>query len=200
MTKKKLERQKLRDMQSAFLTRFLGTDDAEQYLLFSRFIQTLFIPEGGWFTDPGSFKNVNADLMPRIMERVNKHPWLWQKLFMVDPDGYTPKSARDRDPEEEAYQIRKELDKSLKSVTGNSGGAKSLYQIKTINLHEVLKGLQTIGHALNMSAAQLIELEAVMLTYIGRHFPDNAVNIGVADKDVPEWYQRMLDGIMKKGE
>ena len=197
MTKKKLDRQKLRDMQSAFLTRFFEADDAEQYLLFSRFMQTLFIPEDGWFTDPGSFKNVNADLMVRIMEKVNKHPWLWQKLFMVDPDGYTRKSALDRDPEEEADHIRKELNKSLERVTGNSGGAKSLYQIKTINLHEVLKGLQTIGRALNMSAAQLIELEAVMLTYIGRHFPDNAVNIGVADKDVPEWYRRMLDGIMK---
>lgn len=198
MTKKRLNRQKLDKTWSAFLTRFFEADDAEQYLLFSRFMQTLFIPEGGWFTDPGSFKNVNADLMVRIMERVNKHPWLWQKLFMVDPDGYTQKFARDRDPEEEADQIRKELDKSLKRVTGSNGGAKSLYQIKTINLHEVLKGLQTIGRALNMSAAQLIELEAVMLTYIGRHFPDNAVNIGVADKDVPEWYRRMLDGIMKE--
>lgn len=200
MTKKKLDRQKLRDTQLAFLTRFFEADDAEQYLLFSRFMQTLFIPKGGWFTDPGSFKNVNADLMVRSMERVNKHPWLWQKLFMIEPDGYTQKSAWDRDPEEEADQIRKELDKSLKRVTGSNGGAKSLYQIQTINLHEVLKGLQTIGRALNMSAAQLIELEAVMLTYIGRHFPDNAVNIGVADKDVPEWYRRMLDGIMKGGK
>lgn len=197
MTKKRLNRQKLDKTRSAFRTRFLEADDAEQYLLFSRFMQTLFIPEGGWFGDTGSFKNVNATLVLRIMEQVNKHPWLWQKLFMVDPDGYTQESTRDRDPEEEANQIRKELDESLERVTGGIGGAKSLYQIKTINLHEVLKGLQTIGHALNMSAAQLIELEAVMLTYIGRHFPDNAVNIGVADKDVPEWYQRMLDGIMR---
>ncbi len=197
MTKKQLDKQKLKDAQSAFLRKFLEADDAEQYLLFSRFIQDLFVPKGGWFNVTGSFKNVNATLLLRIMERVSKHPWLWQKLFMVDPDGYTPESARDRDPEEEADQIRKELNKSLERVTGNSGGAKSLYQIKTINLHEVLKGLQTIGRALNMSAAQLIELEAVMLTYIGRHFPDNAVNIGVADKNVPEWYQRMLDNMMR---
>lgn len=207
MTKKRLDKQKLAKTRSAFLTRFLETDDAKQYLLFSRFMQTLFIPEGGWFADTGSFKNVNATLMSRIMEKVNKHPWLWQKLFMIEPDGYcwhknqdekdinfTPDAGKTK---EEAEQIRKELDKSLERVTGGIGGAKSLYQIKTIKLHEFLRGLRIIGEALNMSAAQLIELEAAMLTYIGRHFPDNAVNIGVADKDVPEWYQRMLDGIMK---
>lgn len=158
MTKKRLNRQELDKTQSVFLTRFLEAGDAEQYLLFSRFIQTLFIPEGGWFADTGSFKNVNATLLSRIMEKVNRHPWLWQKLFMVEPDGCCQHKNQDHDPEkdtnftpdagktkEEAEQIRKELDKSLESVTGGIGGAKSLYQIKTIKLHEFLRGLRTIG-------------------------------------------------------
>ena len=174
MTKKRLDRQKLAKTRSAFLTRFLEADDAKQYLLFSRFIQTLFIPEGGWFADTGSFKNVNATLLSRIMEKVNRHPWLWQKLFMVEPDGCCQHKNQDHDlkedtnftpdagkTKEEAEQIREELDKSLKSVTGGTGGAKSLYQIKTIKLHEFLRGLRTIGEALNMSAAQLIEPASV---------------------------------------
>lgn len=96
MTKKRLDRQELDQTRSAFLTRFLEADDAEQYLLFSRFMQTLFIPEGGWFADTGSFKNVNATLMSRIMEKVNKHPWLWQKLFMIEPDGCCRHKNRDK--------------------------------------------------------------------------------------------------------
>lgn len=144
MTKKRLDRQELDQTRSAFLTRFLEADDAEQYLLFSRFMQTLFIPEGGWFADTGSFKNVNATLMSRIMEKVNKHPWLWQKLFMIEPDGCCRHKNQDekdinftpdtRKTKEEAEQIWKEPDKSLERVTGRSKCPESKPESKSLNI------------------------------------------------------------------
>lgn len=54
-----------------------------QYVEFSRFIQSIFISENGYITDTGNFENVNLELMYRIKEKVEKHPHLFSKFFTV---------------------------------------------------------------------------------------------------------------------
>lgn len=55
-----------------------------QYLEFSRFIQGIFISENGYIVDTGCFETVNMELMSLIKEKVEKHPYLFSLLFMVD--------------------------------------------------------------------------------------------------------------------
>lgn len=55
-----------------------------EYLEFSRFIQGIFISEKGYIVDTGNFQTVNRRLMQLIKEKVEKHPYLFSLLFMVD--------------------------------------------------------------------------------------------------------------------
>ena len=55
---------------------------AQEYLQLSIFFQSLFIREGGYIIDTGNFQTANVEMMPLIVERIQRHPHLW-KLFMV---------------------------------------------------------------------------------------------------------------------
>jgi len=55
---------------------------ANEYLELSRFLQALFISNGGYVIDTGNFQTVNREILEDILEKVKKHPKLW-KLFMV---------------------------------------------------------------------------------------------------------------------
>lgn len=50
---------------------------------FSILIQDLLISENGYVIDTGNFENVNAEVALRLVERIKKHPIIWQLFFMV---------------------------------------------------------------------------------------------------------------------
>ena len=54
-----------------------------QYVEFSNFIQSIFISEDGYIIDTGNFENANLELMYRIKEKVEKHPYLFSMFFTV---------------------------------------------------------------------------------------------------------------------
>ena len=66
-----------------FDTEWNKQDIFHEYLDFSRVIQSFFISEDGWIVDTGNFQTVNFELMYRIKEKIEKHPWLWKMFFMV---------------------------------------------------------------------------------------------------------------------
>lgn len=53
----------------------------KEYVAFSRFMQDLFIPEGGYIIDTGNFETVNLALLPMIINRIKKHPLIWKLFF-----------------------------------------------------------------------------------------------------------------------
>jgi hypothetical protein len=57
-------------------------DWLNEYLEFSRFIQGLFIQEGGYIIYTGNFQAVNMELMWRVKEKVEKNPLQWSR-FMI---------------------------------------------------------------------------------------------------------------------
>lgn len=54
-----------------------------EYLGFSQFIQSAFIGEGKHITDTGNFRNVNSVLIPKIADKIQKHPWIWKMFFKI---------------------------------------------------------------------------------------------------------------------
>ena len=50
---------------------------------FSILIQKLLISENGYVIDTGNWKNVNAKVALRLVEKIKKHPILWKLFFMV---------------------------------------------------------------------------------------------------------------------
>lgn len=90
MKKTKLDKETLDKTVSDFLAEFYKADDIEQYRLLSQVLLALFMPKDGYFIDTGSFKNVTAELIFRVKQKVEAHPWLWEQLFMIDPDGIMP--------------------------------------------------------------------------------------------------------------
>lgn len=50
---------------------------------FSILIQELLISENGYVIDTGNWKNVNAEVALRLVEKIKKHPILWKHFFMV---------------------------------------------------------------------------------------------------------------------
>lgn len=54
-----------------------------EYLGFSEFIQSAFVNENAWLIDTGSFRNVNDVLISRIAEKIQAHPKIWKKYFVV---------------------------------------------------------------------------------------------------------------------
>ena len=52
-----------------------------EYVAFSRFMQDLFIPEGGYIIDTGNFETVNLALLPLIINRIKNHPFIWKLFF-----------------------------------------------------------------------------------------------------------------------
>ena len=49
---------------------------------FSIAVQDLLISENGWVIDTGNYENVNAECLIRLINKIEKHPFLW-KLFMI---------------------------------------------------------------------------------------------------------------------
>lgn len=49
---------------------------------FSLAMRDLLISKDGWVLDTGNGEMVNAEVLLRLVEKINKHPVLW-KLFMV---------------------------------------------------------------------------------------------------------------------
>lgn len=50
---------------------------------FSVAIQDLLISEGGWVIDTGNYENANAECLIRLMNKIEKHPYLWKLFFMI---------------------------------------------------------------------------------------------------------------------
>ena len=50
---------------------------------FSILIQNLLVSENGYVIDTGNWKNVNAKVALRLVEKIRKHPILWKLFFMV---------------------------------------------------------------------------------------------------------------------
>ena len=50
---------------------------------FSILIHNLLISENGYVIDTGNWKNVNAKVALRLVEKIRKHPILWKLFFMV---------------------------------------------------------------------------------------------------------------------
>ena len=59
-----------------------GTDWFNEYLEFSRFIQGIFISKHGYIIDTGNFQTANLELMHRVKEEAEKHPFKWSR-FMI---------------------------------------------------------------------------------------------------------------------
>ena len=55
----------------------------EEYCALSCFFQTLFISENGYIIDTGNFRDVNRELVELVLEKVEKNPTLFRKLFEV---------------------------------------------------------------------------------------------------------------------
>ena len=55
----------------------------QEYLEFSRFVQSCFISKDGYIIDTGSYRDVNYELMHRIQDSIKRHPKLWKLFFMV---------------------------------------------------------------------------------------------------------------------
>lgn len=49
---------------------------------FSVLMHELLVSEGGYVIDTGNYENVNAEVALRLVEKIKRHPILWQ-LFMV---------------------------------------------------------------------------------------------------------------------
>lgn len=77
------------------VTKFPDTETAEQgcvnfyrhdkyeYLGFSQFIQGAFLSKGSWLIDTGNFSDLNGALIPKIAEKIQKHPLIWKWFFKV---------------------------------------------------------------------------------------------------------------------
>lgn len=50
---------------------------------FSIAVQDLLISEDGWVIDTGNYENVNAECLIRLMNKIEKHPFLWKLFFMI---------------------------------------------------------------------------------------------------------------------
>lgn len=50
---------------------------------FSVLMHNLFIPENGYVLSIGNYENVNAEVALRLVEKIKKHPKLWEEFFMV---------------------------------------------------------------------------------------------------------------------
>ena len=50
---------------------------------FSILIQNLLVSEGGYVLDTGNYENVNAEVALRLADKIQNHPELWKKFFMV---------------------------------------------------------------------------------------------------------------------
>ena len=62
---------------------FVKGNKEEEYLHFSRFIQSLFISKKGWIVETGNFQTVNLKLIDDIWLKVRRHPILWKIFFKV---------------------------------------------------------------------------------------------------------------------
>lgn len=43
----------------------------------------LLVSENGYVLDTGNYENVNAEIALRLVEKIKKHPKLWEMFFMV---------------------------------------------------------------------------------------------------------------------
>ena len=50
---------------------------------FSVLMHEFLISEDGYVIDTGNYENVNAEVTLRLVEKIKKHPKLWQWFFMV---------------------------------------------------------------------------------------------------------------------
>lgn len=50
---------------------------------FSVLMHSLLISEDGYVIDTGNYENVNAEVALRLAKKINRHPKLWERFFMV---------------------------------------------------------------------------------------------------------------------
>lgn len=50
---------------------------------FSVLMQNFLVSENGYVIDTGNYENVNAEVALRLVEKVKRHPKLWEWFFMV---------------------------------------------------------------------------------------------------------------------
>jgi hypothetical protein len=63
------------------ISRSNTASDHDKYVTFSRFMQDLFIPQGGYLIENNNFEITNAALLVMIMNRIKKHPIIWKLFF-----------------------------------------------------------------------------------------------------------------------
>ena len=64
----------------------LDKADKQYYLSgfdFSVLMHKLLVSENGYVLDTGNYENVNAEVALRLIEKIKKHPKLWEMFFMV---------------------------------------------------------------------------------------------------------------------
>lgn len=50
---------------------------------FSILMHELLVSENGYVIDTGNYENVNAEVAVRLIEKIKRHPELWERFFMV---------------------------------------------------------------------------------------------------------------------
>lgn len=50
---------------------------------FSVLMHRLLVSENGYVLDTGNYENVNAEVALRLVEKIKRHPKLWEWFFMV---------------------------------------------------------------------------------------------------------------------
>lgn len=53
------------------------------YLTLSWAVHAAFISKDGYIIPTGNFENVNVELLRQLIERVQRHPRIWKKYFML---------------------------------------------------------------------------------------------------------------------
>lgn len=78
MATEKLRHKRIREgSEKAFTQGYLSGFD------FSILMQNLLISEGGYVITTGNYENVNAEVALRLLNNIQKHPFLWKMFFMV---------------------------------------------------------------------------------------------------------------------
>ena len=55
----------------------------QNYLTLSWAVHAACISENGYIIPTGNFENVNVELLRQLIERIQRHPRIWKKYFML---------------------------------------------------------------------------------------------------------------------
>jgi len=63
---------------------YKGCGAYEEYILFSKFVYGVFIRNKNVQITSGNFRDVNVELMKKIARKIEKHPKIFKRFFMID--------------------------------------------------------------------------------------------------------------------